>query len=120
MRSTAAARSRTEFAPEGIRGELARLYYDTANATFAPAMAALMKLVPASQITFGTDYPYFPLDQHVDLGASRPVRRRPCGDRERQCDAAAAEIEGVRGGTGLPAAGAFAELHAAGCRYGGS
>jgi 6-methylsalicylate decarboxylase len=56
-----------EFAPAGIFGEFQRLNYDTANATFAPTMAALMKLVPVSQITYGTDYPYFPLDQHVTL-----------------------------------------------------
>jgi predicted TIM-barrel fold metal-dependent hydrolase len=30
-------------------------------------MAALMKLVPASQITYGSDYPYFPLDQIANL-----------------------------------------------------
>jgi predicted TIM-barrel fold metal-dependent hydrolase len=30
-------------------------------------MAALTKLVPASQITYGTDYPYFALDQFKDL-----------------------------------------------------
>jgi predicted TIM-barrel fold metal-dependent hydrolase len=56
-----------EFAPEGIIGELRRLNYDTANATSAPTMAALRKLVPASQITYGTDYPYFGLDQFKDL-----------------------------------------------------
>ena len=56
-----------EFAPEGIVGELRRLHYDTANATSAPAMAALLKLVPTSQITYGTDYPYFPLNQIAAL-----------------------------------------------------
>ena len=56
-----------EFAPEGILGELRRLNYDTANATSAPTMAALTKLVPASQITYGTDYPYFGLRQFKTL-----------------------------------------------------
>src|SRR5258705_13136147 len=56
-----------EFAPEGIEGELRRLHYDTANATFAPSMAALMKLVPISQIIYGTDYPYFGFGQVADL-----------------------------------------------------
>ena len=56
-----------EFAPEGIFGEFQRLYYYTANAASAPAMAALLKLVPASQVTYGTDYPYFPLDQIAEL-----------------------------------------------------
>jgi 6-methylsalicylate decarboxylase len=51
------------FAPNGIEAELRRLFYDTANATHPAAMAALMKLVPVSQITYGTDYPYFPLNQ---------------------------------------------------------
>jgi predicted TIM-barrel fold metal-dependent hydrolase len=48
---------------EGIAEQFRRLHYDTANATSAPTMAALMKLVPTSQITFGSDYPYFPLSQ---------------------------------------------------------
>jgi predicted TIM-barrel fold metal-dependent hydrolase len=52
-----------EFAPDGIFGELKRLHYDTANAGSAPAMAALLKLVSTSQISYGSDYPYFPLDQ---------------------------------------------------------
>jgi 6-methylsalicylate decarboxylase len=56
-----------EFAPEGILGELRRLNYDTANATSAPAIAALLKLVPTSRVTYGTDYPYFALDQMKNL-----------------------------------------------------
>ena len=56
-----------EFAPDGIEAEFRRLYYDTANATSAPAMAALMTLVPATQVTFGTDYPYFPGNQIAAL-----------------------------------------------------
>jgi predicted TIM-barrel fold metal-dependent hydrolase len=58
---------RKEFAPEGIEAELRRLHYDTANATFAPSIAALMKLVPVSQITYGTDYPYFGMGQMASL-----------------------------------------------------
>jgi 6-methylsalicylate decarboxylase len=62
------------FAPDGIEAEFRRLYYDTANATHPAAIAALTKLVPFSQITYGTDYPYFPLDQieslkQLNLGA---------------------------------------------------
>ncbi len=56
-----------EFAPEGIEGELKRLNYDTANATSAPAIAALLKLVPVSKVTYGSDYPYFGLDQMKNL-----------------------------------------------------
>src|SRR5207302_6375133 len=59
--------NRAEFAPEGIEGELRRHYYDTANATSAPSVAALLKLVPPAQVTFGSDYPYFKLNQFADL-----------------------------------------------------
>jgi predicted TIM-barrel fold metal-dependent hydrolase len=45
-------------APNGIGFELKRLYYDIASSANPPAMAALMKLIPTSQILFGSDYPF--------------------------------------------------------------
>jgi predicted TIM-barrel fold metal-dependent hydrolase len=56
-----------EMFPNGAMAELAKLHYDTANATSVPAMTALLKLVPVSQVTYGTDWPYFALDQYKDL-----------------------------------------------------
>lgn len=47
--------------PNGVEFELKRLYYDIASSANPPAMAALMKLVPISQILFGGDYPYVPI-----------------------------------------------------------
>jgi len=46
--------------PNGVYYELKKLHYDIANSTNPPAMAALMNLVPASQILFGSDTPYVP------------------------------------------------------------
>ena len=50
----------------GIEAELRKLHYDTANATHPASMAALLKLVPATQVVYGSDYPYFPVDAQVD------------------------------------------------------
>jgi len=56
-----------EFAPDGVMSELAKLHYDTANATSVPAMATLLKLTSVTNVTYGTDYPYLPTDQNKDL-----------------------------------------------------
>jgi predicted TIM-barrel fold metal-dependent hydrolase len=45
-------------APNGIDAEIKRLYFETANGAHKPNMAALLSYVPASQVMFGTDYPY--------------------------------------------------------------
>jgi 6-methylsalicylate decarboxylase len=44
----------------GVEYELKRLYYEIANSANRSAMAALMNLVPTSQILFGSDNPFVP------------------------------------------------------------
>lgn len=56
-----------EAVPNGVMAELAKLNYDTANATSPAAMAALLKITTAANVTYGTDYPYFPTDQNKSL-----------------------------------------------------
>jgi len=57
----------TALRPTASKPNFARLYYDTANATHPASMAALTSLVPMSQITYGSDYPYYPLNQIENL-----------------------------------------------------
>ncbi len=52
--------------PNGIEFELKRLHYDIASSANPPAMAALMKLVPTSQILFGSDYPFVRIAETAD------------------------------------------------------
>jgi len=51
--------------PNGVEHELNRFYYDTAQAAHPYALASLTKLIPISQIVFGTDYPYRTAADHV-------------------------------------------------------
>lgn len=51
--------------PEGVAAELRRFYYDTAQVSNPAAMSALTKVVPTSQIVFGTDFPYRTALDHV-------------------------------------------------------
>ena len=55
------------YAPNGVYAELTKLYYDTANAVWKPTWGGVTSLVPTSQILFGTDYPYFFVDQVPEL-----------------------------------------------------
>jgi predicted TIM-barrel fold metal-dependent hydrolase len=58
-----APRNIAEKAPNGIEYELKRLYYDVAGTAYRPAIAALTKLVPSTQILFGSDHPFVPLHE---------------------------------------------------------
>jgi predicted TIM-barrel fold metal-dependent hydrolase len=51
--------------PNGVAYELKRFYYDTAQASHPMALASLLKIVPVSQVVFGTDFPYRTAADHV-------------------------------------------------------
>ena len=51
--------------PNGVEHELRRFYYDTAQAAHPYALASLLRLVPVSQVVFGTDFPYRTAADHV-------------------------------------------------------
>jgi predicted TIM-barrel fold metal-dependent hydrolase len=44
--------------PRGLMYELRRFYYDTAQANTRGALSALLEMVPASQVLYGSDYPF--------------------------------------------------------------
>ena len=54
-----------------VAGELNRFFYDTAQVANAVTIEALAKLVPASQIVFGSDFPYRTSAEHVTGLAKR-------------------------------------------------
>jgi predicted TIM-barrel fold metal-dependent hydrolase len=61
------SRVRESFAPEGtILPTLRRLYFDTANATSAPMMAALDAFTDADHLLFGSDTPYVPINKNLN------------------------------------------------------
>ena len=51
--------------PNGFEGAASKFYYDTAQVANPAAMSALTKVIPVSQIVFGTDYPFRTAAEHV-------------------------------------------------------
>jgi predicted TIM-barrel fold metal-dependent hydrolase len=52
------------FTRDLVQGELNRFHYDTAQVSLAGTLAALAKLIPVSQILYGTDFPYRTAAEH--------------------------------------------------------
>ena len=50
--------NKDKFTHEQVNSQLRRFYYDTAMVLNEIPLASLVKLVPISQIVYGTDYPY--------------------------------------------------------------
>ena len=44
--------------PDGVRAEFRKFYYDTASSDHAWTLVPLTKLVEATQVVFGTDFPF--------------------------------------------------------------
>jgi len=68
---------KNEKIPNGVFYELRKLYYECAHAAYPMPVAAVTKLVPNSQLLFGTDYPAEPMESTLDNlpnnGLSREV-----------------------------------------------
>jgi predicted TIM-barrel fold metal-dependent hydrolase len=51
-----------EKVPNGVEYELKRLYWEIASSAYRPAIAALKSFAPLSQIMFGSDFPFVPIE----------------------------------------------------------
>ena len=58
-------RYRDKFSRAQIEGELKRFYYDTAQVSNPVTLSAMMKLMPMSQIVYGTDFPFRTAADHT-------------------------------------------------------
>lgn len=73
------AEESAKFAPRGMDYEIQRQFYDTADAAYAPSMAAIQSYIPASHIIFGTDYPYVSIESNL-----KELRERHLSGRQMQ------------------------------------
>lgn len=52
-------KDRKSVLPNGLMHELRKFYYDTAQGHHEGALKALLSIIPASQVLYGTDYPFW-------------------------------------------------------------
>lgn len=52
--------------PKGIEGQLRTVHCDTASAYSAPQLAAMLRFFPASNILFGSDFPFVPAQEGIE------------------------------------------------------
>lgn len=80
---TASTVSRRRVLGGRVQTELNRFHYDTAQVSLDGTLAALTKLVPISQIMYGTDFPYRTAVEHskgVDALFDEDHRKRVNGE----------------------------------------
>jgi 6-methylsalicylate decarboxylase len=58
VRAPSTNKSLAQYVPNGVMAELRRFHYDVAQIAHPMALAALTRLVPISQILWGTDFPF--------------------------------------------------------------
>jgi predicted TIM-barrel fold metal-dependent hydrolase len=63
-----------EVLPNGSLYHMKRFYYETAQGNSPMQLAALLKMIPVSQVLFGSDYPYRPATECVDGLARQKFR----------------------------------------------
>ncbi len=61
------SKARDDIAPGGdVMNVFGRLYFETANATSAPALAALRAFTGADRLMFGSDFPYMTMGENLE------------------------------------------------------
>jgi predicted TIM-barrel fold metal-dependent hydrolase len=72
VREESTGKNMNQRLPRGLMYEIRKFYYDTAQANTAGPLAALLEMVPSSQLLYGSDYPYRTFDElNAGLGAFR-------------------------------------------------
>jgi predicted TIM-barrel fold metal-dependent hydrolase len=59
-REEAVMKDREQRLPRGVLYELKKFHYDTAQANHAGALAALVRVIPVTQVLYGSDFPFRP------------------------------------------------------------